>query len=482
MKCILLFIIAFSFPTLSQADCTLFLSRSKVSTENIADGSPASPYLRLLKFTLDALGEVEQQTLDHLRLDQVQLKVLLLQRVLQSAQPVSVLSELNKISGTDLSHHSVRLSTLADSNQFDNVVESLTDADWKSIQQAVQIMLSDLKDLQATREVVKPKTQFDFEDQPDSNGDTLLHRLIRNSRFAEVKAIFENPNLNLRYVNHRNSSSHTAIDLLHYLPTRPPELELFMKSRGALTGDQLDALDARFNQIIFGPDDDSSQLEKLYRRGVDIQGPKDYSKRTPLTVAVESNKRNVALELLRLGADPNFSISRSLDSPLLIGIKYGSPIEVISALIEKGADLSQLDSSGSNAFTLAYLKGRADIMKLLARSGASTKFTGEEQFIDSKLSGEKVVEALIQLGIDLNSKFEDGNSLLHHAAEAPSCSYTKYLLESGADPMITNSQGLNLEEFFSHFCELDDELRPEDAQILKLIQKHTKKRREKHER
>ena len=77
----------------------------------------------------------------------------------------------------------------------------------------------------------------------------------------------------------------------------------------------------------------------------------------------------LVLLLLQYGADPDYVVSSSISdrrSPLLVASNFGK-IEIVRLLIEHGVDLEARDNDGDTAIHLASYKGHIEIVKLLAQ-------------------------------------------------------------------------------------------------------------------
>lgn len=84
--------------------------------------------------------------------------------------------------------------------------------------------------------------------------------------------------------------------------------------------------------------------------------------------ASKNNPRTVKL-LLDSGCDPNPMIFLDGDTALIKGIKSGS-YEVVSLLVERGADVNDENKAGETPFNIAAERGLSKIASLLARYGA----------------------------------------------------------------------------------------------------------------
>ena len=91
---------------------------------------------------------------------------------------------------------------------------------------------------------------------------------------------------------------------------------------------------------------------------------------TPLHAAAYSGSKEVAQLLLDHGADIEDKANVSGGTPLIVAAEENR-VAVAELLISQGADVSITDRDGFTALTLAWMKKRTDIVRLLKRHGAT---------------------------------------------------------------------------------------------------------------
>jgi ankyrin repeat protein len=99
----------------------------------------------------------------------------------------------------------------------------------------------------------------------------------------------------------------------------------------------------------------------------------DYSKSTPLSVAIYKGDMSFIKKLVEYGADVNEEKNRL--TPLMIAARYNN-VEVIQYLVSKGAKLDQKNDLGLTAASYAKLSNANDVVAYL--SVKKTKCAGEK--------------------------------------------------------------------------------------------------------
>jgi len=155
-----------------------------------------------------------------------------------------------------------------------------------------------------------------------------------------------------------------------------------------------------------------------------------------LLAAVEAGDREVALELLSAGADPN---ERGPDgSTALMWAAYHGDTEVVRRLIEAGADVEARNVFGAFALSEAAIIGSAPVIQALLEAGADPNAKnpeGETPLMAVARSGNvEAARLLLAAGADVNAKEEwGGQSALMWAASHSQPEMVKLLIEHGAD-------------------------------------------------
>ncbi len=174
---------------------------------------------------------------------------------------------------------------------------------------------------------------------------------------------------------------------------------------------------------------DLAAVQRLVESGMDVNGVNEHGMGPLLTFTPA-----IVEYLLSQGADPNRQRNESVRT-VLVGIAYMNNVECVRLLLEGGADPN----------TATQRTGETPLHSSLARSGEDISATDRHA----------VVKLLIEHGADPNRRtipgvptlafWRDvrtrGETPLHRAAAYASEETIKFLLESGADKTIRDTNG-----------------------------------------
>lgn len=124
----------------------------------------------------------------------------------------------------------------------------------------------------------------------------------------------------------------------------------------------------------------------------------------------------------------------------------GGNVEIISYLLDKGADLNATLYSGQTALHAAAGSGKVAAVALLLKRGAKVdarERTGETALHRAPgYDDGATIQALLAAGADVNARTEDGSTPLHVIAAAPDVAGAAELCSRGADPQARDKAGL----------------------------------------
>lgn len=195
----------------------------------------------------------------------------------------------------------------------------------------------------------------------------------------------------------------------------------------------------------------TAALEKLIKSGADVN-VKSSAGITPLIFALREKKFKIARLLVENGADPDIA-SPKIDSPKFMAAISGDEA-LISAFKKRGVDLNEIiDRDAINNFIIALSK-RDEKLALRILDGIRD--------VNSKLPGgvpmlfcapakvpESVMKKLFERGLDINAVNSQFRSLLHERIRNGAFDAAKTLIRYGADPNVTDKQGINV---LMEFC------------------------------
>lgn len=212
------------------------------------------------------------------------------------------------------------------------------------------------------------------------------------------------------------------------------------------------------------------EVQKYLANGGHIDGPVETGfpvpwvgvvYRTHLKIAAERGYAGVVSYLLRKGANPNFTGN---SSGAFTAVHWASTPDVLNLLLKAGGDIRYSEKAhwGRQPIHFAALMGWPSAVQWYIDHGVSPAVTTTEGETPLHFARDQAVaEVLLKAGADVNARTIDttrrftvrglpggsGSSTpkyatpLHYAARARRTSLVKYLLNSGADPDIRDSEG-----------------------------------------
>jgi ankyrin repeat protein len=214
----------------------------------------------------------------------------------------------------------------------------------------------------------------------------------------------------------------------------------------------------------------------------------------PLHVAVSAGSVGAVRRLVKAGANPstwfifgdekynllhvaigfgnNEVIKAVLESPLLeinavTGYGQKSALHfsaemgnsrAIGLLAAKRADLNIKDKNGDTPLHLAIRSGSLKAARVLIEAGADLSLANNEgvqplMLAAMKKNGEFMVSLLISHGARINATDQNGDTALHHAAQAGRLPSVRVLLNAGANLKLINRRGYTPEECARRFMQ-----------------------------
>lgn len=162
----------------------------------------------------------------------------------------------------------------------------------------------------------------------------------------------------------------------------------------------------------------------------------------PLSAAILRKKTDIALELIRAGADVN-AVDSGERTPAHLAVERNLP-ELIAPLAEAGASLDEVDRVGWPPLHWAAAKDRLEVVQALIEAGADVQARttrGGTVLHEAAASGRgEILKLFLELGVDPNEPAADGSLPLDVARNAQNEEAIRVLKnwtgESGAAPIV----------------------------------------------
>lgn len=161
---------------------------------------------------------------------------------------------------------------------------------------------------------------------------------------------------------------------------------------------------------------------------------------TVLLSACRGGEVGIARQLLAAGADVNLPRGNNGDTPLMEAAGY-TPVDFVSELIAKGAQVNVVTKGGDTAAGWAALGAKLDNLKVLVQHGAEVNIhVGEAEgwpgwpLITASSGGHlPIVDYLLAHGADIDIRDSHGKTALMYAVERGKVDVVKLLIARGAD-------------------------------------------------
>jgi len=162
--------------------------------------------------------------------------------------------------------------------------------------------------------------------------------------------------------------------------------------------------------------------------------------RTPLHIAVDQNHQDVVTFLIEKGANVNEKDDSGYEPLHLINSKAVGVL-----LIEKGSDINTRNENGQTPLHLAAMWNHKEAAAILIEKGADLNARdngGQTPLHEAASQSRKDVTALLlKKGADVNAKDNEGQTPLHFAASLYYKDVAEFLIENGADVNAVNNDG-----------------------------------------
>ena len=159
-----------------------------------------------------------------------------------------------------------------------------------------------------------------------------------------------------------------------------------------------------------------ADLAMVVKSGADLE-ERDYWKRTPWLVAIQTGEISKASFLLEHGSDRN-ARGRCGKPPLFYAIENGH-VPMLRWLLEIGADIEQEDDFGCSALKTSAEYCNSEIVDLLVTIGANVNHKGNAGTVLSYASTRNIAMKLIEAGADPQHLSSEGRrAILRYPSES----------------------------------------------------------------
>ena len=185
---------------------------------------------------------------------------------------------------------------------------------------------------------------------------------------------------------------------------------------------------------------DIETMKKLLKEDPSLLNAQDDQLMTPLNLAAFNGNLEIVSELLERGADLSIGdVDQS--QPVHLGAINGS-IEVVELLLKKGANVNDKDDNGATPLSFAAARGNFDMVQYLIDHGAdlnSRNTSGMTPLFMARTP--EIAGLLIDNGARINTQNENNTTPLHTVAGAGFIGTAELLLFRGADINAMNDFG-----------------------------------------
>jgi len=188
---------------------------------------------------------------------------------------------------------------------------------------------------------------------------------------------------------------------------------------------------------------DAAGIKNLVEADPGLVNMKLTNDETMLTIAAWTGQSELISYLVEKGAD--LSLRNKWNNTALHNAAQQGYTEIAKILLDKGADINLQGTSGCTSLLFAAQKQHPEMVALLLKHGAKVNIANDYEqtpIIAASWQGNPdVMSLLIQNGADIGFITENGNTILHNAAYIGNVACINLLIEKGADANKCDNEG-----------------------------------------
>ena len=166
-----------------------------------------------------------------------------------------------------------------------------------------------------------------------------------------------------------------------------------------------------------------------------------------LYIALKTQHPDIVRVLLDVGAKPQvIKDGYFIHVPLIAAIRFCGDTDIVTLLIQEGADVNAADGYGETPLMSSVKEKREDIAQILIQAGAdvNAKDNGGSSALMTAIiyNHEDMVQMLIEAGADVNAKDNEGRTVLMEASRHRGLeNIVQLLIKKGANVYAKDNEG-----------------------------------------
>ena len=270
------------------------------------------------------------------------------------------------------------------------------------------------------------------------NGDTCLHTAVKGKCCKEALQKIIEQGINVNTLNNRGETP-----LFHACLSAQGESVKLLLEKGAdpniTYADGYTSLHTAVHGCCA-----NDALQEIITHGVYVDA-QNIDGETALWLACSYRQQDSVKILLEAGANPNIASTDRCTS-LHAAVNGGCSKNILSALLDHGADVNAITRNNETALKIACEMGNINSINVLLNAGASPHIadTNGDPCLHYALNAgcsKEILQTIISHGADMNATTTNNVTALVKAVNNRNMGAINVLLNAGADTNITNGDG-----------------------------------------